>query len=374
MRVILHCDANGFYASCEVMRQPELRGLPVSVGGDPEARHGIILASTREAKKYGVKTGMALWQARQVCPRLIILTPNFRLYLDMSKSLRRMYEEYSPRVEGYGLDECWVDLSAAGMTISDGKCIADTLRERAKNELGLTLSIGVSYNKIFSKLGSDLKKPDATTVISEENYQKIVWPLPVSDLLFIGPRTTPKLAKRGIHSIGDLANTDEKLLRGWFGKLGSMHYINANGWDTSPVMECGFETAIKSIGNSTTTPRDMETVEDVKCVFTLLAESVATRLREAGLKGKCISIYARDSQLRGAGCQTTISYHTAICNDILKVAMELFVSRNYQSMLPLRSIGLSVGSLNPSNGPLQLDMFGKTLHVETVTLITRTKD
>lgn len=362
MDVILHCDANSFYASCEVMQRPELQGLPVSVGGDQEARHGIVLASTVEAKKYGVKTGMALWQARELCPRLIILKPDFRLYMEMSRRLRQMYQEYSPRVESYGLDECWLDLSEPGMTMTEGKHVADTLRERAKDELGLCLSVGVSFNKIFSKLGSDYQKPDATTVITQDNYKSIVWPLPVSDLMFVGPRTTLKLRQKMINTIGDLAATDANLLRGWFGKVGVMHYENANGLDRSPVMETGFESAIKSIGNSTTTPIDMLTCEDVKCVITLLSESVSTRLREAGLQGRCISLYLRDTDLKTVGCQITVNHDTALCDDICKTAMDLFTHRGCEAMLPLRSAGVSVSTLRSTMTAVQLDLFGMTIH------------
>lgn len=358
MRVILHCDANGFYASCELMERPALRGLPVSVGGDPEARHGIVLASSQEAKRFGIKTGMVLWQARQLCPQLITLPPNFKLYTRISRKLRQMYTEYSPLVESYGLDECWVDLTSRGVELEDGKRIADSLRKRAWNELGITLSIGVSWNKLFAKLGSDYKKPDATTLITPENYQEILWPLPVGDLLFVGPQTVPKLRRRGINTIGDIAALPRETLAAWFGKVGVMHHIHACGEDESPVMEVGFETSIKSIGNSTTTPQDMETVEDVRCVFTLLAESIARRLREAGLKGHCISIHVRDAKLKTAGCQRTIRYDTTLSNEIVKIAMALFESRGYVAMLPLRSVGVSVSSLVHESVPEQQDLFG----------------
>lgn len=358
MRIILHCDANGFYASCELVQRPELRGLPVSVGGDEEARHGIILASSREAKQYGVKTGMALWQARQACPKLITLPPNFSLYISVSRQLRKMYEEYSPKVESYGLDECWVDLTSRGMSLEDGQKLADELRARVREELGITLSIGVSWNKIYAKLGSDYKKPDATTLITHNNYRDIVWPLPAGDLLFVGPRTIPKLRKLGINTIGDLARADERTMQSWFGKVGLMHGASARGEDSSPVMMSGFETAIKSIGNSTTTPQDMITNEDVKSVYTLLAESVARRLREAGLKGRCVNISVRDANLVVRGCQRTIDHHTALSGDIAKMAMALYQERGYDSMLPLRSIGVSVSSLTPDSTPEQLDLFG----------------
>lgn len=357
-RVIMHCDANGFYAACELVYRPELRGLPVSVGGDVEARHGIVLASTPEAKRCGVKTGMVLWQARQLCPQLITLPPNFARYIEFSRRLTAIYREHSPRVESYGLDECWVDVSNPGYTVQDGAQLADGLRARIKDELGITVSIGVSDNKVFAKLGSDYKKPDATTLISRDNYRDIVWPLPVGDLLFVGPRTVPKLAKLGIFTIGDLARAEPRRLASWFGKVGWMHSMHARGEDTSPVMPVGIEAAVKSVGNSTTTPVDMMTVEDVACVYTLLAESVATRMRENGVKGRCITISVRDADLRVASCQLTIGHHTALSREILATAMQLFRDRGYAGMLPLRSIGVSVCSLIPDDSPVQMDLLG----------------
>ncbi|NLA52757.1 MAG: DNA polymerase IV [Clostridiales bacterium] len=358
-RVILHADANGFYASVELVYRPELRGLPLSVGGDQEARHGIVLASSREAKRWGIKTGMVLWQARQLCPDLIVLSPNFSRYIAFSRQLRKIYEEYSPRVESYGLDECWIDISNLGVSLEDGKDLADELRRRVREELGITLSVGVSWNKIFAKLGSDYKKPDATTLISPENYQDIVWPLPAGDLLFVGPRTRPKLAKYRIYTVGDIANAPDEFLSQRFGKVGRMHQCHARGMDESPVMAVGTEAAIKSVGNSTTAPQDMCSIDDVRCVYTLLAESVATRLREAGLKGRCISISVRDAELNCEACQLSIDHHTALAGEIRDVAMQLFTSRSYERMLPLRSVGVSCSSLTSFYAPLQMDLMGK---------------
>lgn len=358
-RVILHADANGFYASVELVYRPQLRGLPVCVGGDQEARHGIVLASSREAKRCGIKTGMVLWQTRQLCPDLIILPPDFSRYLAFSKRLRKIYEEYSPKVESYGLDECWIDISNPDVSLEDGKALADLLRRRIHEELGITVSIGVSWNKIFAKLGSDYKKPDATTLISPENYKELVWPLPAGDLLFVGPRTVPKLAKYRIYKIGDIANAPEELLSDRFGKVGRMHQCHARGLDDSPVMAVGTEAAIKSIGNSTTTPQDMCSLEDVRCVYTLLAESVATRLREAGFKGRCISISARDAALHCESCQVSIDHYTALSGEIRDTAMDLFISRNYQAMLPLRSVGVSCSSLADARAPVQMDLMGQ---------------
>lgn len=213
-RTILHCDMNNFYASVECLYNPALRGKPVAVGGDVEARHGIILAKNYEAKKYGVQTGEALWQAKQKCPGLTIVPPSFEKYLRFSRLAREIYGCYTDRIESFGLDECWLDLTGSERLFGGGKAVADKLRERIKFELGVTISVGVSHNKIFAKLGSDMKKPDATTVITRENYKDVVWPLPVSDLLFVGPATTRKLARYGIHTIGQLAQADGRRMAG----------------------------------------------------------------------------------------------------------------------------------------------------------------
>lgn len=363
-RVILHCDMNSFYASCELTVHPELRGLPVAVGGDAERRHGIVLSSTQEARRFGVKTAMPIWQAVQLCPQLITLPAHFERYIDYSKKFREMCVQQSPLVESFGLDECWVDLTASGVTLDDGVDVANRLRERVKKELQLSISVGVSWNKVFAKLGSDMKKPDAVTLISPENYQNLVWPLPASDLLFIGPRTAPQLAKCNLFTIGDIANSPPGFMQAMFGKSGAMHLRHAKGQDTSPVASIAADSMVKSVGNSTTTPEDMKTTDEVHCVLTQLSESVAARLRRAGLEGKCISLSIRDTDLRIEGCQKTIDHATALSGDIIRTAMELFTQHGYEKALPLRSVGVSVGSLSLSCAPQQMDLFGEAAQRE----------
>ena len=357
-RVVLHLDANSFYASVELAYAPHLRGLPLSVGGDADMRHGIILASSTEAKKMGVKTGMPLFQAKQFCPKLIVIKPEFDKYKRFSDRLRGMMMEYTPLVESYGLDEAWMEITNPGITLGDGCDLAALLRRRAREELGITLSAGVSYNKIFAKLGSDYKKPDATTVISKANYKEIVWPLPSSDLLFVGPKSFRRLKDLNILTIGDIANSPPGMLESCLGKLGAAHVAHANGLDNTPVMPITTTRDILSVGNSMTTPADMVSVDDVKCVFGQLAESVAMRLREAGMVGRCVSIHVRDTALRVRGCQLTIDHCTSLAGDITGTAMRLFAERDYARMLPLRSIGVSVSSLADAGKPLQLDLFG----------------
>ena len=296
-RTILHSDCNCFYASVELLHHPELRGKPVAVGGDPEARHGIVLTADYIAKRHGVKTGMALWQAKQVCPDITFLPPRMDLYLRFSKMTHEIYGEYTDRQEPYGIDECWLDVTDSVGIKGDGYKVAQEISSRIKSELGITVSIGVSFNKIFAKLGSDYKKPDAITTMNKDEYREKAWPLPVSDLLYVGSATTKKLYSMGITTIGGLAQTDERILVGRFGKMGSILWSFANGYDESPVKIENTSAPVKSVGNSTTTPKDMETDEDVKIVLYILAESVAARLRENGFRCRTVEISLRDKDL-----------------------------------------------------------------------------
>ena len=354
-RTILHVDCNNFYASVECLYHPELRGKPIAVGGDAEARHGIILAKNYEAKAFGVKTGEALWQAKQKCPRLIIIKPNFNLYLRFSRLARAIYIDYTPQVESFGLDECWLDVSGCTHLFGSGEEIADTIRERIKRELGITVSVGVSFNKIFAKLGSDMKKPDAVTVLKKESFQERVWPLAAEELLYVGPATKRKLYSKCIMTIGDLAKTDPELLHQWFGKWGLVLYSFANGYDSSPVMQTGEESIIKSIGNSTTTPRDLTCELDAKIIFYMLAESVAERMREAGFLGNTVQISIRDNELASFERQLKLSKPTCLSSELCDAAMRL-LKDNYKWDKPLRSIGVRACNLIPATTPVQLTL------------------
>ena len=352
-RVILHVDANCFYASVECLYHPSIRSKPVAVCGDPEARHGIVLTANYPAKRMGVKVGQAIWQARQACAGLITVPPHYDLYVHFSQMMRSIWEEYSDRVEAFGLDENWVDVSDEAGSIRQGERLADYLRERTKRELGITVSVGVADNKIFAKLGSDFKKPDGTTAIYPESFREKIWPLPARDLLYVGPATSRRLARINIRTIGDLARADAALLKRLLGKNGLLLQAYALGLDSSPVMPVTASAAIKSIGNSTTTPQDIQTAEDARCVYYLLAESVAARLREHGFRARCVSISARTAQLFTAGCQTVLDTPTDITSQIAKTACRLFQGK-FLSSLPLRSVGLSCSQLSPASAPMQL--------------------
>ena len=353
MRTILHSDLNNFYASVECAYRPELKGVPVAVCGDPEARHGIILAKNEMAKKCGVKTGEAIWQAKLKCPDLQTLPPNFGRYMHFAKLMREIYADYTDYIEPFGLDEAWLDVSGHRKS---GEEIADTIRRRAKEELGLTASVGVSFNKVFAKLGSDMKKPDATTVISEDNFREKVWPLPVEELLFVGPATKRKLNSRNIRTIGDLARCSVDTLRFFLGKNGEMIWNYARGRDTSPVLRQDEAAMVKSVGNSTTTPRDLVCDQDVHLVLLLLAESVAERLRANDLRGSVVSVYVRDCDLASFSCQKKLSCPTALSREIAACAQALF-SEHYRWDKPIRSLGICVSDLHTGDSDRQITMF-----------------
>ncbi|MEA1959967.1 MAG: DNA polymerase IV [Bacillota bacterium] len=355
-RVILHSDLNNFYASVECLHRPEVRNKPVAVGGDMEARHGIVLAKNYLAKSCGIKTGEVIWQARQKCPELIVFPPNFPLYLKFGRLARSIYTSYTDQVEPFGLDEAWLDVTGSCQLFGDGAQIANEIRERIKTELGVTVSVGVSYNKIFAKLGSDMKKPDATTIISRDSFKQTVWPLPAADLLYVGRATQRKLARYSINTIGDIANTDPKFLRSFLGKWGEVLWSFANGCDNSPVVRTGEESMIKSVGNSVTTPRDLETNEDVQMVIYVLSESVAARMREHGFKCRTAQIHVRDNSLFSFNLQSKFAMPTNLSSDLAEKAMSLFLA-NYSWSRPIRSIGVRGCNLVAADTEHQLSLF-----------------
>lgn len=355
-RIILHSDCNAFYASVECFLNPELRGKAVAVCGDEETRHGIILAKSQQAKLFGVKTGEPVWKAKEKCPQLITVKARFPHYLDFSKRVREIYLAYTDRVEPFGLDEAWLDVTGSARLFGGGEAIAGEISRRIKKEIGITVSIGVSYNKIFAKLGSDYKKPDAITVISRENFREIVWPLPSSELLYVGSATEKKLKGMGIYTIGDVALCDRRLLRGNLGKWGDWLHTFANGLDCSPVARCSECPPPKSIGNSVTAPRDLQTLEDVKIIFNVLGDSVSRRMREQGLRCRTVGISIRDSDLTGFTRQRRLRRGSNITKDIVDASMCLF-RENYHKSRAVRSLGISASDFTRSADGVQLSFF-----------------
>ena len=398
-RTILHSDCNCFYVSVELLNHPELRGKPLAVGHAEERgvvaaasyearRYGvrsamssqkakrlcpqlIFLTADYTAKRYGVKTGMALWQAKQVCPDITFLPPRMDLYLRFSRMAQEIYADYTDKREPYGIDESWLDVTDSATLKGDGFHIAQEISSRMKKELGITVSVGVSFNKIFAKLGSDYKKPDAITTMYEDEFQRKAWCLPVSDLLYVGNATNKKLYSMGIRTIGDLAKSDETLLVRKLGKMGSILWAFANGYDESPVKLENTSAPVKSVGNSTTTPRDMETDEDVKIVLYILAESVAARLRENGFRCRTVEISVRDKELFHFSKQVKLQNASNITKEIAEAGYRLYKdnyrlpaddkelksSRPEFFQKPLRSIGIRGTDLVTDYFWEQLDMF-----------------
>lgn len=356
-RRILHADFNGFYASVACLMDPSIRQMPVAVAGDPEKRHGIILAKNELAKKFQVRTGEAIWQARLKCPNLVCVKPDFPLYQKFSELGRAIYGEYSDRVEGFGLDENWIDVTAGTSSFDDAARLAQSIRVRVREELGITVSIGLADNKIFAKLGSDMKKPDALTVIYPETFRNQIWPLPSSDLLYVGRATSAKLRRLGILTIGDIANTPESFLRAQLGKSGIMLHAFANGRDASPVQRMEDDHDAKSIGNGITAPHDLVNDMDVYLTIIMLSESVSARLRESGMRAGTVSVGVRDAELSTFTRQRKLEKPTGITAEIAGAAMQLF-RENYAWQTPVRSITVTASELMHEDAAVQLSLFG----------------
>ncbi len=357
-RVILHCDLNNFYASVECSQNPILWTKPVAVTGNPRTRHGIILAKNEVAKSFGVKTAQTIWEAKQLCPNLICLPPQFELYQQYSKRVREIYKRFTDKVESFGPDECWLDVTHSQKLFGDGETIANTIRESVKKEVGLTISVGVSFNKYFAKLGSDLKKPDATTVISKENFKQKIWDMPADVLIFIGKRTYLKLQKLNIHTIGDLANADENLLKQQFGILGSQYKRIASGQDDTEITHQDFLDETKSVGNGMTAIRDLNTREEVEILVLTLAEKVTFRMRQAHLSGRTARLSIRNSDLTHKSHSITRNTPIDNANDFAKMCMELF-DKYWSHLAPysIRSIRISMSNLTQTDTAQQIDLF-----------------
>lgn len=373
MRTILHSDLNNCFASIESIGHPEYYDIPFAVGGDEEMRHGIILAKNECAKKFGIKTGEPLLSARKKCPELKVVKPNFELYEEYCSSVRQMYYDYTDQIEPFGMDESWLDVTGSAALFGDGEKIANEIRLRVKKEFGLTVSVGVSYNKIFAKLGSDYKKPDAVTVITPENYRGMIWKLPVEELLYVGRATKAKLNRIGIKTIGELANTSEDFLRSIFGKNGSMLHMFANGLESSPVKKFNEKDFIKSLGNSTTTPRDMMNPKDVNLIFNMLSEQVCKRLRKHHLKCNVVQIHLRNSDLVSIERQMHLHSPTDISGEVCRAAMEL-LEKNYNFYVPLRSVGIRATELSAADTPFQLDFADDLFKLQKLSRIETVKD
>ncbi len=356
-RIVLHCDLNSFFVSASCLARPDLLRSPVAVCGDVSKRHGIILAINQLAKRMGVKTGYPLWQAQALCPGLVTIPPDYPLYMRMSDTVRDIYERYTGHIEPFGIDECWLDLTPFIRSENFGDRVADEIRQTVKKETGLTISVGVSWNKVFAKLGSDYKKPDAVTVVSRENYRQLVWPLPARDLMYVGRATCNRLERAGINTIGDIANAPPPFLKLLLGKNGLTLHSFAAGCDDSPVKSVEYQLGVKGIGNSMTTKSDLINDGQVWEAFLILSEMVAQRARNKMLQGKVVAIFLRDNKLESITRQATLPRETYISGEIARCAMALYKSNWDAGQRPIRAIGIRLANLSVIDRYVQLSFF-----------------
>ena len=357
-RVIYHCECNSVYCSVELRSRPELRTVPTAVCGDPKSRHGIILAKNEPAKKCGVRTAETIWQARRKCPDLVLLPPTRGLYKEYSKKVNAIYDRFTDLIEPFGIDESWLDVTGTlHLFGGDAKALADRIRNTVREELGLTISVGVSFNKIFAKLGSDYKKPDATTVISRENFRRLVWPLPVTDLLYVGRAAAKVLSQYGVTTIGELADFDRKALTELLGKQGGQLWEYANGLEHSAVAPAGSYTPPKSVGNGETFPRNLIRREEVSRGVAMLADQVAVRLRKHGMKASTLQVTIRDPNFKDICRQRPLEAPANTARELFQAAMDI-LAHGWKSGAPIRAITLTAHNLVPEGEAAeQLDLF-----------------
>ena len=337
-RVIFHCDLNCFFASVELLDKPALWDVPVAVCGDPKSRHGIILAKNEPAKKRGVQTAETVWQAKKKCPVLVLLPPHHELYEVYSRRVNEIYGRFTDLVEPFGIDESWLDVTGSlHLFGGDARALADRIRATVKAETGLTVSVGVSFNKVFAKLGSDLKKPDATTVIPPEGWRDIVWPLPVGDMLFAGRSTQRVLGQYGIETIGQLAACPEEMAEQLLGKMGGQLWRYANGLDNSPVRPGHQHEPVKSVGNGTTFPADLVRWEQIRQGLAPLCDSVATRLRRQRLYAGGVSVTLKGADFKTVSRQMRLDEPTHLMRDIWETAQEL-ARQIWKAPTPIRAM------------------------------------
>jgi DNA polymerase-4 len=357
-RVILHCDCNGFFASVETIDQPALKNVPMAVAGDPKNRTGIILAKNELAKACGIKTAETVYEARRKCPELVLVPPHHRRYQEVSRKVNALYLRYTDQVEPFGIDESWLDVTGSLSLLKiTGPRLADELRNRVREEIGITISVGVSFCKILAKMGSDLKKPDATTVLTRENFREKIWPLPAGEMMFAGRSTVALLEKRGMKTIGDIARTEVDDLEKMMGKAGIQLWNHANGIDDEPVVPFDRLDEVKSVGNGLTFPRDLITMEELRAGVAILADEVAMRMREHGVKCQTVQVHIKDPAMKTISRQTTFQRPTRLQAELIDQAMKL-IRANWRAGAPVRALTITATNLIPEDEDAsQLSLF-----------------
>lgn len=357
-RVILHCDCNSFFASVETALDPSLREVPMAVCGSEEDRHGIVLAKNEKAKACGIVTAETVYSARKKCPGLVVRAPHYDEYVTFSRRVNDIYREYTDLIEPFGIDESWLDVTASLRLFGSGEQIADEIRRRVREEIGITVSVGVSFNKAFAKLGSDYKKPDATTVISRENYRSVVFPLPVGDLLFVGRSTARELAHMGIRTIGDLAAFDVKLLERKLGKTAKLISSYARGDDDSPV-EVVHDDDTKSIGNGYTFRRDLTTEDECRIAVSVLCEELGSKLRSRDMLCSFVTVTVKDTYLHSVQHRRTLSSPSDVSGELSDAAFGALLEL-WHGRYPVRMITVTACGLVEKDAFVeQLDLFHK---------------
>ncbi len=359
-RVILHCDCNGFFASVECIDHPELKNVPMAVAGDPKNRTGIILAKNELAKAYGIKTAETVYAARRKCPELVLVPPRHRRYQEVSRAVNQIYLRYTDQVEPFGIDESWLDVTGSlSLLNTTGPLIADELRRLVREEIGITISVGVSFCKILAKMGSDLKKPDATTVLTRDNFQERIWNLPAGDMLFAGRSTVKLLDKHGIRTIGDIARADREDLARLMGKGGGQLWNYANGLDDDPVQPFDRHDEVKSVGNGMTFPRDLVAAEEIRAALSMLADEVSTRMRAHGVKCQTVAVHIKDPSMKTISRQATLPNPTRLQAELTEQAMRL-IRVHWRAGQPVRALTLTAANLIPEGEEAaQLSLFGE---------------
>ena len=352
-RIVLHCDLNNFFASVECYLDPSLKEKNVAVCGSVEERHGIVLAKNESAKSYGVKTGEAIWEAKLKCPDLVCVSPHYDKYVEFSRKVKSIYDEYTDMVEPFGIDECWLDITGSTTLFGDKMKIAEELRERIKTEIGLTISVGISFNKIFAKLASDIKKPDAVTLIEKKDIETKVWKMPCNDLFGVGRQTSKQFKTLGIKTIGDIANTPEEIMKRIFGKNGITLRNYANGIDFSPVLRETEVPPVKSVSRGITCKRDLYSYEEISPIVISLSEKVSHSLRKNGFLATTVRVAVKDNHLNIKEFQKKIKTPARAADVLYKNAMEL-INSNYFFHLPVRAVTVFAGDLVADKACYQL--------------------
>ena len=368
-RTILHIDVNNFFASIEIMLNPNLKGLPVAVCGSEDDRHGIVLAKSYEAKKFGVKTAETIWQAKKKCPNIIIVPPQYDEYKKYSKLIQNIYYSYTDQVEPFGLDECWLDVTGSLKLFGNVENIAEEIKERVKKEIGVTVSIGVSFTKTFAKLGSDLKKPDAITYISKENFKNIVWPLVTNEIIGVGKSTFKILEEMNLKTIGELANCDISLLEQKLGKHGRILWKRVNGIDDEIVDANMYITSPKSIGNGKTFRNDLTKINDIRSAFQNLTYEISNKLKKHRLEAKNIQIVIRDNKFNDKQLQCELPTITSSSLIITNTAMDLF--KKYKWNKPIRALTIRAINLIEEGTNDQISLFEEKDEYEKIKKIDK---